>query len=64
MDRITATAIQPRIFLTTATTVIFFQQPRLFYDIFILEKVYITYVEVRIVIMLLQLTIFFCNRAK
>ena len=48
MDRITATA-----------TAVFFQQPRIFQEIFIQEKVYFTYFEIRIVIMSSQLTIFF-----
>ena len=43
---------------TTVTAVIFFQQPRISWEIFIYEKVYFTYVEVPIVIMSSQLTIF------
>ena len=57
MDRITAIAC----FLTVATAVIFFDNRAYFKKFY---YYYFIYVEVRIVIMSSQLTIFLCNRAK
>ena len=69
MDRITATAVnrmlvcqpqlQPRCGCDYRNRAYFFQQPHIFQEIFIQEKVQFTYFEVRIVIMLSQLTTFF-----